>query len=54
MKIIQENIGEFAQLTGYLHEQNGDMNNIEVYPAIIILPEEDFGFAATGKRNRWR
>ena len=46
MKIIQENIGEFAQLTGYLHEPNGDMNNIEVYPAIIILPGGGFRFCS--------
>ena len=38
MRIIKKKIGEYAELTGYLHELNDETDNIKEYPAILIFP----------------
>ena len=42
MKIIKKKLGQYAELTGYLHELNSDMENIKDYPAILIFPGGGF------------
>lgn len=42
MRIIKEKIGEYAELTGYLHELNDETDNIKEYPAILIFPGGGF------------
>lgn len=42
MKIIQQTLGTYAKLTGFLHEPSNEMSNIEEYPAILILPGGGF------------
>ena len=42
MRIIKKKIGEYAELTGYLHELNDETDNIKEYPAILIFPGGGF------------
>lgn len=42
MRLIQEKIGDYAVLTGYLHEIPEGMHNIEAFPAILVLPGGGF------------
>ena len=42
MKIISIKISEYSTLTGYLHEPNEEMGNIEIFPAVLVLPGGGF------------
>lgn len=42
MKIIEKKLGKYAVLTGYLHEYNQELPNIQEYPAILVLPGGGF------------
>ena len=42
MKLIEEKFGEYAVLTGCLHEYSEETPNIPNYPAILILPGGGF------------
>lgn len=42
MRIIKKKLGEYAELTGYLHELQDEMDNIREYPAILIFPGGGF------------
>lgn len=39
---IKEKIGSYAILTGFLHEPDPEMDNIETYPVILVLPGGGF------------
>ena len=42
MKIEQYRIGQYAQLTAYLHTPSEEMKNLHSYPAILVLPGGGF------------
>lgn len=42
MRIIKKKLGDYAELTGYLHELNEETDNIKEYPAILIFPGGGF------------
>lgn len=42
MKMIEKKIGVYGVLTGFLHEYNRALPNIEAYPAVLILPGGGF------------
>ena len=42
MRIIKEKISQYAILTGYLHEPNSELGNIEEYPTVLVLPGGGF------------
>lgn len=42
MKLIEQKLGKYAVLTGYLHEYSEETPNILNYPAILILPGGGF------------
>lgn len=42
MKLINIEIGNYAKLTGYIHEPSNEMKNIHIYPGIVILPGGGF------------
>lgn len=42
MKLIREKLGDFAELTGYLHEPDQEMGNIRKFPVILVLPGGGF------------
>lgn len=46
MKLVSVKLSEFAELTGYLHEPNPAMGNIETYPAILVVPGGGFRFCS--------
>ena len=50
MKLIEEKFGEYAVLTGCLHEYSEETPNIPNYPAILILPGG--GFRTCSYRDR--
>ena len=46
MQLIRQKIGEYAELTGYIHEPNSEMSNIHAYPAVLVLPGGGFRFCS--------
>lgn len=42
MKLIREKLGDFAELTGYLHEPDQEMGNIRKFPVMLVLPGGGF------------
>ncbi len=38
MKTISYKISEHAFLTGFIHEPNEEMGNIDNFPGILVLP----------------
>lgn len=42
MRLIQEKLGDYAVLTGYLHEIPNEMHNIEAFSSILVLPGGGF------------
>ena len=38
MRIIEQKLGDYATLTGYLHDPFPEMDNIKSFPAILVLP----------------
>ena len=46
MQLIKQKIGEYAEMTGYIHEPNPEMDNIHAYPAVLVLPGGGFRFCS--------
>ena len=46
MKLIKEKIGEYGELTGYIHEPSPEMDNIMCYPAVLVIPGGGFRFCS--------
>ena len=42
MKLIREKLGNFTELTGYLHEPDPEMENIRKFPVMLVLPGGGF------------
>lgn len=49
MKLIELQLNKYATLTGFLHEPDAEMGNIDAYPAILVLPGG--GFRICSKRE---
>lgn len=42
MRTVTIKLSEFAVLTGFLHDKNEEMENIEAFPAVLVLPGGGF------------
>ena len=46
MQLMKQKIGEYAELTGYIHEPNTEMDHIDAYPVVLVLPGGGFRFCS--------
>ncbi|MDO4459489.1 MAG: alpha/beta hydrolase [Clostridia bacterium] len=46
MKLIYIKLGDYASLTGYVHETHKEMPNLEKFPAMLVVPGGGFRFCS--------
>ena len=51
MKLIREKLGDFAELTGYLHEPDQEMGNIRKFPVMLVLPGGGFRICSRDRKS---